>query len=542
MLPLDEQRIHDVLELDRQGMKWRAIARALRISRNTVRQIVREHAGARQDPHCALPTRHSYRRSSKLDAFRPQIDELFRLYPDITAQRVFESLREKKFDGGYTVVKDLVRRRRPTPAPRPSLETAPRAPGDMAECDWSPYRVTFTHAAPITLQAFGYTLRYSTRKCYSFHEGNGLHALMDGHVHAFERFAGAARHCKYDNQKPVVLRWEGGQPIYNPRFIDFATHYEFSPVACRPRHPNDKPRVERSFYELTLSFFRGRRFRDRADLQVQLTHWLDTIADLRPLKRMRHRTRLELFAEEQPLLRALPRHPYDTARVLYKLCNIEGFITWESNGYSLPYEYVTDILPVRITETELFIYTADLRCIARHPLLPRGAQLQSILDGHRPRHAERGPDLDQLRRAFADLGAPAAAFLAALEQHAPRSAGYHARKVLALREGHDTAALLAALSHALAYGALEHRAVERILLARASPRRLDEYVAEQTAHKLRHAVAQSSTEPRDLAEYDALPCRGVAIPSPGGPPCPDQVKAQPPKSANASRTTSNDSD
>jgi transposase len=543
--PLDEQRIHDVLQLHRQGMKWRAIARALRISRNTVRQIVRAHADARHNPHCALPTRHSYRRPSKLDPFRPQIDELFRLYPDITAQRVFECLRAKEFDGGYTVVKDLVRRIRPKPAPRPSLQTAPREPGDMAECDWSPYPLTFTHAPPITLQAFGYTLRYSTRKCYSFHEGTGLHALMDGHVHAFARFAGAARQCKYDNQKPVVLRWEGGQPIYNPRFIDFATHYEFSPVACRPRHPNDKPRVERSFYELTLSFFRGRRFRDRADLDGQLTQWLDTIADLRPLKRMRQRTRLELFAAEQPLLRALPGHPYDTARVLYKLCDIEGFITWESNRYSLPYEHVTDILPVRITAHELFIYTADLRGIARHPLLARGAQLDSILDGHRPPHAERGPDLDQLRRAFAGLGEPATAFLAALEHHAPRSAGYHARKVLALRAGHDTSDLLAALAHALAYGALEHGAVERILLARGIPRRLDEYVAEQTANKLRHTVAQSSTEPRDLAEYDALPCRGVATPSPGapgGPPCPDQEKDQPQNPASASRTTSNDSD
>jgi transposase len=542
MPPLDEKRIHDVLQLDREGMKWRAIARALKISRNTVRQIVVEHAHARQSPHAALLATPSHRRPSKLDPFRVQIDELFRLYPDITAQRVFESLRDNDFDGGYTVVKDLVRRIRPKPAPKPSLQTAPRQPGDMAECDWSSYPVTFTHAPPITLQAFGYTLRYSTRKFYSFHEGNGLHALMDGHVHAFERFAGAARHCKYDNQKPVVLRWEGGQPIYNPRFIDFATHYEFSPVACRPRHPNDKPRIERSFYELTLSFFRGRSFRDRGDLEAQLTHWMDTIADPRPLKRMRRHTRLELFAEEQPLLRALPRHPYDTARVLYKLCDIEGFITWESNRYSLPYDYVTDILPVRITDKELFIYKADLSCIARHALLARGAQRDSILDGHRPRHAERGPDLDQLRRAFADLGSAATDFLAALEKREPRSAAYHGRKILALREGHDSAALLAALAHALAYGALEHHAVERIVLARSSPRRLDEYVAEQTAHKLRHAVAQSSTEPRDLAEYDALPRRGAASPSSGEPSCPDQAKAQPKTSASAPSTTSNDSD
>lgn len=541
MARLDERLIHDVVQLDREGMTWRAIARALKVSRNTVRQVIREHAGARQAPHCAFPTRRSCRRPSKLDPFRPQIDELLRLYPDITAQRVFEMLREKDFDGGYTVVKDLVRAIRPKKPPQPSLETAPREPADMAECDWSPYPVTFTHAPPLTLQAFGYTLRYSTRKFYSFHEGNGLHPLMDGHTHAFQRFQGAAHRCKYDSQKPVVLRWEGGQPIYNPRFIDFATYYDFSPVACRRRHPNDKPRVERSFYELTLSFFRGRRFRDLADLAAQLTHWMDTIADPRPLKRMRHRTRAELFAEEQPLLRPLPRHPYDTARVLYKLCDIEGFIAWEGNGYSLPYEYVTEILPVRVTENELFIYKADLSCIARHPRLPRGAQLRSILDGHRPPSVQHGPDLDQLRCAFADLGGQATAFLAALEKHQHRSAGYHARKVLALREGYDTADLLGALSHAVAYGALEHTAVERILLSRARPRRLDEYVAEQTARKLRGAVAESSTEPRDLAEYDALPCRGVVASSPGDAPCLDDPSAQSDKSANGFSSTSNDS-
>jgi len=541
-MPPDETLIHDVVRLDREGLSRRAIARALKISRNTVRQILNEHAATRQGPHSALPKQRTSRRPSKLDTFRPKIDELFRLYPDITAQRVFEILGDKGFDGGYTVVKDLVRRVRPKKTPKPSLETAPREPGDMAECDWSPYPVPFTHAPPMTLQAFGYTLRYSTRKFYSFHEGNGLHPLMDGHVHAFERFEGVACRCKYDSQKPVVLRWEGGQPIYNPRFIDFATYYEFSPVACRRQHPNDKPRVERSFYELTLSFFRGRSFRDLADLKVQLTHWMDTVADPRPLKRDRHHTRLELFAEEQALLRPLPQNPYDTARVLYKLCDIEGFIAWEGNWYSLPYDYVTEILPVRITENELFIYKADLTCIARHPLYPRGAQHKSVLDGHRPRHAERGPDLDQLRRAFADLGDPAAAFLEALEKHKHRAAGYHARRVLALREGYDTADLLAALSHALTFGALEHTAVERILLARASPRRLDEYVAEQTAMKFRGAVAESSTEPRDLAEYDALPCRGATTDSQGDATCPDDGKAPSEKPANESNSTSNDSD
>lgn len=547
MPPLEPQLVHDVVQLDRAGMTWRAIARALHISRNTVRRIITEHREGRQGVHSALPVPRRAARPSKLDPYRGHVDGLLCRYPDITAQRVFEILKgEHGYVGGDTMVKLLVRKLRPKPPPTPSLQTPPRKPGEMGECDWSPFPVAFTHAPPMTLQAFGYALRYSTRKYYRFFEGNGLHPLMQGHGRAFERFKGAAWRCTYDSQKPVVLRWEGNQPILNPRFIDFATHYEFEVVAVR-HAPNRKPRVERSFYELLLSFFRGRSFRDFADLQGQLVYWMDTIADMRPLKRMKRRTRMELFAEEQPLLRALPLHPYDTARVLYKLCDIAGYITWETNRYSLPYEYVTDILPVRITESELFVYKADLTCIARHALLPRGAELTSDLSGHRPQGAERGPDLEQLRHAFQGLGEGAAEYLMALEKRQSRSAGYHARKVLALREGYDTAELLKALSHALAFGALEHDSVERILHARSDRRRLDEYVAEDTAKKLLGAVAQSNTEPRDLAEYDALPCRGVVHPKPQGvASCPSEgtpsSEAPPPKSGSDSSDTSSDSD
>ena len=322
----DEKLVHDVVLLAKQGMSRRAISRALKVGRNTVRDILQGHEAARGAPHLALVPPAVVVRPSKLDSFRPRTDSLLATYPDITAQRVYEELRSAGFDGGYTAVKVLVRRIRPKASVTPSLVTPVYGPGEMAECDWSPYEVSFTHAPKMMLQAFGYTLRYSTRKYFGFHEGNGLHPLMDGHVHAFARFGGAAGRCKYDVQKPAVLRWEGGQPIYNPRFIDFATHYDFSPVACHPRSPDEKPRVERSFYELTLSFFRGRSFRNREDLAGQLVHWMDTVADNRPLKRMRRRTRLELFAEELPLLRPLPRHDYDTARVLYRICDIEGFI------------------------------------------------------------------------------------------------------------------------------------------------------------------------------------------------------------------------
>jgi transposase len=105
MPPLDPQLVHDVVQLHKSGIKRRAIARALHISRNTVRSIIAEHNDAREQVHSAFKRTHtSKKRSSKLDAFRERIDELLKTYSDITAQRVFEILRENGFDGSYTQV------------------------------------------------------------------------------------------------------------------------------------------------------------------------------------------------------------------------------------------------------------------------------------------------------------------------------------------------------------------------------------------------------------------------------------------------------
>src|SRR3990170_4532398 len=101
MPPLDEQLVHDVVQLARDGMKWRALARALPLSRNTLRGIVTGHDEVRAVVHSALKRRRSSPRPSKLDVFRAKLDALLKTYPDITAQRVFEILREKGFQGGY---------------------------------------------------------------------------------------------------------------------------------------------------------------------------------------------------------------------------------------------------------------------------------------------------------------------------------------------------------------------------------------------------------------------------------------------------------
>lgn len=496
-----EELLHQAVTLCQQGLTRRAIARALSISRNTVRKLLVAHEQARRAPQTALaPPAARAPRDTKLTPFAERIAALLARYPEITAQRVFEELRAAGFGGGYTAVKTHVRKIRPKPRPEASKPTPVYAAGEMAESDWSPHTIDFTDGTRTTVQVFSYVLCFSTRKSFRLYERSDFFALTDGHVKSFERFGGAARACKYDCQKAVVLCWEGQQALYNPRFLAFATHYEFRPQACRPRHPNDKPRVERSFWEFEKSFLNGRHFHDLEDMRAQLAEWERTTCDGRPHKKLK-RPRLEVFAEEAPALLPLPRHAYDTARVVYRVCAIDGFIAWDGNRYAVPYDHVTDILPVRVTQHELFVYAADLRCVARHELAPRSKGVDVDPQGIHPPWNRRGADLDQLRQAFDDMGEDAAAFFAGLATATARFAGHQARQILLLRARYATNDLCAALRHARSYGAFDHHAVARILAARAAPRTLAEYVAEDTARRLDDA----DTHPRDLDEYDRLP-------------------------------------
>lgn len=508
-----EDLIHQVVMLGRDGLSGRAISRALGVSRNTVKKILRKHASARHEPHTAVeaPPKRAPR-EKKVDEYRAQIASLIEKYDGsgndavarqpITAQRVFEILTESGYGGGYTAVKELVRQMRPKPQPKASLQTPDWGPGKMAESDWSPYELGLTNGRRLKVQVFSYVLTHSKRKYYQAYESYDVHALMAGHAGAFERFGGVAARCKYDGQKAVVIRWEGAQPIYNPRFLAFCAHYEMRPWARRG-NPNLRPNVERSFWTHERSFLVGREFRDLEDFRAQLRAWLDGTEDQR---RRKGRSALERFAEEAPHLVALPRHPYDTARVVYRVCGIDGFVEYGGNRYAVPYEHVTDILPLRITQHELFIYAADFECIARHELAERGSHLEIDPNGlHRKRTRRPAIELDHLTHAYEGMGEGAADFVRLLSSGPARSWSAPARRILTLRDRYATEDINAALGHAARYGALGYDAVQRILEARHRPRRLDEYVAAETAQRLGEALGEGPTRRSDLTEYDRLP-------------------------------------
>ena len=156
--------------------------------------------------------------------------------------------------------------------------------------------------------------------------------------------------------KVVVARYEEGEPIYNTRFLAFATHYGFRPVACRPRRPQTKGKVERPFLYIEKNLLSGREFRSLEHLNEVAAWWLREVADVRQHRQTRRRP-IDLHAEELPHLIPLPERPYEVAEIVYRTVDAEGFIPYGNNRYSVPWHYLGQVLPVRITDEAVTIYS-----------------------------------------------------------------------------------------------------------------------------------------------------------------------------------------
>ena len=147
--------------------------------------------------------------------------------------------------------------------------------------DYSTYDLDFTDEGRRRVYAFSYVLGYSRRQYLRFVESQDFATTVREHIRAFEHLGGVAATCLYDNMKVVVSGYDGDEPVYNPRFLAFAAHYGFRPVACRPRRPQTKGKVERPFGYVESSLLGGRTFRGLEHLNETAAWWLAEVADVR---------------------------------------------------------------------------------------------------------------------------------------------------------------------------------------------------------------------------------------------------------------------
>lgn len=482
------------------GQSGREIARQLHLARKTVAKVLAEHRQQRVQGTTGLPAPR-LGRSSLVDAYESTLRDYLARYPDMTVVRLLEELRRQGYSGGYTVLRQRVKQLRQQ-CHRPPVERFETGPGVQAQMDWAVYTLDFTQEGRRKVNLFSYVLGYSRRQYLHFTASQDLETTLREHVRAFEHLGGVAVTCLYDNMKVVVARYEDGEPIYNTRFLAFATHYGFRPVACRPRRPQTKGKVERPFLFVEKNLLGGREFRSLEHLNEVTAWWLEEVADVRVHRQTRRRP-IDLHAEELPHLVPLPERPYEVAEVVYRTVDAEGFISYGQNRYSVPWPYLGQVLSVRITDDAVTIYSPHLEPLARHVRFPP-------TERHRQsRQPEHLPPRDLVRRRavlrerFAELGPLAVRFLEGLLA-AQRCGWDQAQKVLALLGTYRREDLVAAVERAVRYGAFAAKSIERILAVQARPKTCWDRLAEEDATHLKDLLADDPTPPRPATDYQHL--------------------------------------
>lgn len=260
-------------------------------------------------------------------------------------------------------------------------------PGEQAQVDFAQFQVVFTDEpmTPRVVWLFSLVLGHSRLIWARFVMHQDLPTVLRCHVAALEAIGGAPREILYDRMKTAVIG-EGQTEgiVYNRAMIDLARHYGFHPRARQPYRAKTKGKVERPFRYIRQDFFLARSFRNLEDLNAQLRHWLDTVANPRV-----HATTLrvvnEAFAEERTHLRPLPLAPFRSVLKLERRISRDGMVSVGGNAYSVPDATRSRLVEVHSLADEVRIFENGT-LIAVHPVL-EGRKQRSVHPDHRRRPA-----------------------------------------------------------------------------------------------------------------------------------------------------------
>ncbi len=327
----------DIRALHRQGMSYAEIGRVVGRDWRTVKRYLVDGA---------QPAYRRRRAASKLDPFKPMVDQWLADCPRLLATRVYQDLvRDYGFAGGYQTVRRYVERSRPA---LPGVETGPErrfetAPGHQAQVDWSHEQPICTRSGlELPLYGFHMTLGHSRDSFFV-----GLVGSMDlvtfwaCHRAAFAHFGGVPRELLYDRTKTVVRNHVGRQrlgetdSVFHPEALASAHHYGMRLRLCRARRAKTKGKVESDVFYVRERLLRAHRFDSYEQANERWQAWNEDVARQRV-----HGTHGEIVAvraeRDRAALMGLPATPYLVVERTTRRVARDGMFTFEGRPYQVP--------------------------------------------------------------------------------------------------------------------------------------------------------------------------------------------------------------
>lgn len=336
------------------GLSEREIAGRLAVSRGRVRRALsRDGSG--------LGQKQLRQTSSKLDAFKPAIDEILKAYPELSGVRILEKLKRLGFAGEITILREYLAEVRGRQ--REAFVRYETAPGEEAQVDWGYYGTLLFNGHPRKVYFFIMVLSYSRKLYVEFTVSQALDVFLGCHLNAFKYFGGVPKTILYDNLKSVVISRYVSHIQFNQKFLEFSGYYLFTPKACNIRRANEKGKVESGVGYVKKNFLAGRIFRNFVDLELQAGKWLGCAN-----QRVHGTTREmpeERFQREKDFLLPLQLKDYDVTFPLQVRAYQDCRLRFDGNYYSVPAKYILLPLILRASKYGVKIFYQN-RCIAAH--------------------------------------------------------------------------------------------------------------------------------------------------------------------------------
>src|SRR5580693_86988 len=348
------------------GKSIKKIARDLKISRNTVRRILRSGE-----------TSFSYEREiqprPKLGRWKAEIDRMLTKNAEasgrerLTLIRLFEELRALGYEGGY----DAVRRYAKTWSREHASQTASAyvplsfAPGEAYQFDWS-HEIVVMDGVTVTVKVAHVRLCYSRMMFCRAYPRETQEMVFDAHERAFAFFRGACTRGIYDNMKTAVETiFIGKDRQYNRRFLQMCSHHLVDPVACTPASGWEKGQVENQVGLVRERFFTPRlRFKTYDELNAWLTDKCVAYAKVHPHPERPDQTVWDVFEEERPKLVGY-RGRFDGFHALPASVSKTCLVRFDNNKYSVNASAVGRPVDIH-AYADRIVVRQDGRVVAEH--------------------------------------------------------------------------------------------------------------------------------------------------------------------------------
>ncbi len=440
-----------ILELRRQKVGIRKIARTLGISRLTVKRVIR--SGSHTAPAIS--------RSEKATPYRQEILDLHATCKG-NLQRVHEELQAQGADLSYPALTAFCRRHGIGTKPGKASGEYHFVPGEEIQHDTSPHRLTLAGKQRL-VQTASAVLCYSRMlffQCYPTFDRFHCKAFL---TNALRYHGGACERMMIDNTHVVVLRGTGAEMVPAPEMEAFADRFGFTFSAHEKGHANRSARVERPFSFIEGNFLAGRVFESWQDLNHQARIWCDKV-NASYKKHIRAKP-AELYATERAHLKPLPLWIPEPYKLHHRTVDIKGYINLHTNRYSVPFDWIGHRVEVQET-LEYMTITLDHRNQVKHERMIDCSNRTISKPGHKPPRGAKRKQPIQEEKIIAASYPELTGYVAALKKNGKKQVTLALRQLLRMAREYPQEPFMSAVEEAAHFGLYDLKRVEIMVIRR----------------------------------------------------------------------------